>query len=95
MLKTLHLHTTGSVTWVRCWRPPVTGRQVTVFLLRSLCPCRESYNTTVHRWCWAPTRVCSVTAPFHSLHQWFSTFSLMGAKSRPTILLDFSFTKIL
>jgi len=29
-----------SVTRVRCWRPPVTGRQVTVFLLRSLCPCR-------------------------------------------------------
>jgi len=32
----------GSVEGVRCWRPPVTGRQVTVFLLRSLCPCRES-----------------------------------------------------
>jgi len=32
-------------------------------------------------------------APFHSLYQWFSTFSLKGAKSRPTILLE-SFTKI-
>jgi len=30
----------GSVAGVRCWRPPVTGRQVTVFLLRSLCLCR-------------------------------------------------------
>jgi len=30
----------GSVAEVRCWRPPVTGRQVTVFLLKSLCPCR-------------------------------------------------------
>ena len=28
--------------WVRRWRPPDTGRQVTVFLLRSLCPCQES-----------------------------------------------------
>jgi len=27
---------------LRCWRPPVTGRQVTVLLLRSLCPCREN-----------------------------------------------------
>ena len=26
-----------------CWRPPFTGRQVTVFLLRSLCPGRRSY----------------------------------------------------
>jgi len=32
----------GSVEGVRCWRPPVTGRQVNAFLLRSLCPCRES-----------------------------------------------------
>jgi len=32
----------GSVAGVRCWRQPVTGRQVTVYLLRSLCPCRES-----------------------------------------------------
>ena len=32
----------GSVAWVRCWRPPVTGRQVTIFLLRNLCPFRES-----------------------------------------------------
>ena len=30
-----------SVAEVRCWRSPVTGRQVTVFLLRSLFPCRE------------------------------------------------------
>jgi len=32
----------GSVVGVQCWRPPVTGRQVTVFLLSSLCPCRRS-----------------------------------------------------
>jgi len=32
----------GSVAGVRCWRPPVNGRQVTVFLLRSLCPRRQS-----------------------------------------------------
>ena len=27
---------------------------------------------------------CAVTAPFHRLHQWFSTFSLKGTKPRPT-----------
>jgi len=48
---------------------------------------------TVHRWGWTPIRVCTVTAPIHSLYQWFSTFSLNGAKSRPTILLE-SLTKI-
>ena len=31
----------GSVAWVRCWRPPVAGRKVTVFLLRNLYPCQE------------------------------------------------------
>jgi len=43
---------------------------------------------TVHLSCWTPTGVCAVIAAFHSLHQWFSTFSLMGTKSRPTILLE-------
>jgi len=43
---------------------------------------------TAHRWGWTPTRVCTVTAPIHSLYQWFSTFSLKGATSRPTILLE-------
>ena len=47
---------------------------------------------TVHRWCWTPTRLYAVTAPFHILHQWFSTFSLKIAKSRPTVLLE-SLTK--
>jgi len=31
-----------------------------------VCSCRESYITTVHRWCLTPSRVCVVTAPFHS-----------------------------
>jgi len=31
----------GSVAGERCWRPPVTGRQIIVFLLRRLCPCRR------------------------------------------------------
>jgi len=43
--------------------------------------------TTVHRGCWTSTRVCAVTAPFHSLHQWFSTFLLKGSKSRHTTVL--------
>jgi len=66
-----------SVPWVRYWRPPVTGRQVTVFLLWSLCLCRESWIMTVHRWCWIPTRVCAVTAPFHSLYymNWIESHS--------------------
>jgi len=59
-----------SVAGVRCWRPPVTGRQVTTFLVRSLCRCRESEITTVHRCCWTPTRVRAVTTPLHSLHEW-------------------------
>jgi len=67
--------------------PPVTGGQFTVFLLK-ICPCRESLIMTVHGCFWNPTGVCAVTTPFHSLHQWFSTFSLKGAKSRPTILLE-------
>jgi len=58
-----------SVAGVRCWRPPVIGCQVTLFLFRSLCPCQESSITTVHRCCWTPTRVCAVTAHFNSLHQ--------------------------
>ena len=39
----------GVSLWKRCWRPPVTGRQVTVFLLKSLCSYRRSWITTVHR----------------------------------------------
>jgi len=31
-----------SVAEVRCWRPLAKGRQVTVLLLRSLSPCRQS-----------------------------------------------------
>jgi len=74
----------GKCCGSRCWRLPVTGCQVNVFLLISLCPCRGSSITTIHRW--TPTRVCAVTALFHSLHQWFSTFSLNGAESRHTWL---------
>jgi len=33
----------GSVAWVRCWRPPVIGHQVTVFLLR-----RASVSVELH-----------------------------------------------
>jgi len=33
-----------SVAWVQCWWPPVTSRQVTVFLLRSLCSCHCQEN---------------------------------------------------
>jgi len=54
---------------LRCWWPPVTGYQVTVVLLRSLCSCWENKITTVHRCCWTPTRLCAVTATLHSLHQ--------------------------
>ena len=42
VLSTLRKHNIGSQSFVecygsRCWRPPVTGRQVTIFLLRSVC----------------------------------------------------------
>jgi len=39
--------------WVRCWRLPVTGRQVTVSLLKSLCPWRRSFTVGVGlgQWC--------------------------------------------
>jgi len=39
----------GSVAGVRCWQSPVTGRQVTVFLLRSLWQRRWSWITIVRR----------------------------------------------
>ena len=54
----------------QCWQPPVTGCQVTVFLLRSLCSCRRSLTTTVHSVSWTPTRVCAVTTPPHSHMNW-------------------------
>jgi len=91
VLSTSRKHTTGFL--VKCFgeccvctvlTTACYWRQVTVFLLRRLCPCRESSITTFHRWCWTPTMVCAAaTAPFHSLHQRFSTFSLKGDKSRP------------
>ena len=58
----------GDAVGVRCWWVPLAGRQVTVFLLRRLCPCRRSYITTVQRWCWTPTMVCAVTPPLQSLN---------------------------
>jgi len=74
-LSTSRKHKTGvlvkylwSIAGVRCWRPPVMNCQVTVFLIRSLGPCQESLITTVHRWCWIPTRVCAVIL-FHSLRE--------------------------
>ena len=54
----------------QCWQPPVTGCQVTVFLLRSLCSCWRSLTTTVHSVSWTPTRVCAVTTPLHSHMNW-------------------------
>ena len=56
----------GGVAGVRCWRLPLAGRQVTVFLLRRLCSCSI---TIVQRWRWTPTMVCAVTTPLHSLYQ--------------------------
>ena len=47
-----------SVTTVQCWRRLVTGRQVTVFLLRASCRCRRSRITTVYRECCTPSGVC-------------------------------------
>jgi len=46
VLSTSRKHTTVpresfGVARVRCWRPPVTGRQVIIFLFRSVCPCRR------------------------------------------------------
>ena len=50
----------GYIARARCWRVPLAGRQVTVFLFRRLCQCRRSSITTVQRWCWTPTMVCVV-----------------------------------
>jgi len=58
----------SSIPVARCRRPPVTSRQVTVFLFRSLSVSGELI-TTVHRKCWTPTRVRAVTTPFHRLHE--------------------------
>ena len=65
-------HTTGFLLKrfvERCGSMVLTvGRQVTVFLIRSLCPRQESKITTVHRNCgWTLIRVCAVTGDFHSL----------------------------
>jgi len=63
----------GSVKGVRCWRPPVTGRQITGFLLRNLCPCRRNYSATVHRGRWTSTKLCVllfVVYNLHELHRW-------------------------
>ena len=51
--------TLGSVTGAWCWRPPVAGRQVIIFILRNLWLCRQPLITTVHGVCWPPTRGCS------------------------------------
>jgi len=59
----------GNFAIERCLRPPVAGCQVTVFLLRGVCPCQRSCITTVHRWCSSPTRVCAVTTPLRSLNE--------------------------
>jgi len=48
---------------------PVTGLQALAVLLRSLCPCRRSYITTVNSGCLTPTRKCVVIYPLRSLHQ--------------------------
>ena len=53
----------GECCGSRCWRPPVTGRQVVEFLIRSLCP---ADGATVHRECWTPTRVFAVTTAIHN-----------------------------
>ena len=45
------------------------GREATLLLVRSLCPCRRSQITTVNRWCWIPNSVCAVTTPLHSLNE--------------------------
>jgi len=63
----------GGVAGARCWQVPIVGHQISVFLLRRLCPCRRSSITSVHCWCWTPTMVCSVTTPLHSLHQVLQT----------------------
>jgi len=53
---------------LRCWRPLVNDRQVTVFLLRSLYPCRKikSRSFTVGIGLW---QGCVLSPPLFSLHQ--------------------------
>jgi len=49
---------------------PGTGRQVTLFLLRSLCPFWRSEIRTVYFSCWTPTRVCVATTLFIVYVKW-------------------------
>jgi len=55
------------VVGVRCWRVPLAGRQVTVFLLRKLCRCRQrksqpfNFGVGLRQWC--------VLSPLFSLYQ--------------------------
>ena len=65
-------------------------RQITVFLLRNLCPCRRSQITTVHRGCWTQTRACAVTAPL-----FFGAACILWTSSNgwsPTASMGFSWS---
>jgi len=61
----------GSIVGALSWQPPVTGGQVIVFLLISLCPCRGSHTRSP--WVLDPNKDVhcqSVTTSLHSLYQW-------------------------
>jgi len=74
----------ASVGCVRCWWPPVIAWPSSHCIpAQKFVSVSGELNHDRHRWCCIP-RVCAVTAPFHNLRQWFSTFSLKGDKSRLT-----------
>ena len=55
----------NSIAGVRGWRPPGSGGQVTVYLLRRLCLLTEALNHNRSQGCCFFIRVCAVTVPLH------------------------------
>jgi len=51
----------STVLTVSCYWPSSS-----LYSCSDVCPCRESYIMTVHRWCWSLARVCVVTTSSHS-----------------------------
>ena len=62
----------GGVTGVRCWLVPLAGRQVTVFLIRKLCPRRRvksqlfSFGVRLWQWCVLALLLCLYQGLLHN-----------------------------
>jgi len=79
----------GVFAGARCWRPPVTGRQVTVFLLRSNCVRvgRELNQGRSPLVLDSDKDACCNCFSLHNLHQRYSNYSPRAASSPPTSLI--------